>query len=1531
MLGHDDFSHCITRLSADPLAPKIIKRQDQPVRLDTQGLSELFDKFSDGVDSAGKAASFAWKAFKAFDKFKKVVRHDKSDNCLSDAILSRIEDLIALIAGLSTATSVINFFSTIHLYVRTHFKASIAGTVWRMIVENFGSLIKDTPLSAQAGDSFEMSEDSFLMGVNGLKNVIEQWKAAKGGVLGQKMASVVNILIAFGFFPEAEKEGAFKLGDFTLFNIKAWDIQTKSLNFVEMCLDTLVFFMERGYLAIKHGDISHLLYDDKSASELDAEYSKIIAAAPSIELGRLDDLGSDFKDDQEFELRLENLIARIGGWMKTEKNSHVRSLLTNRTIALQKIRSMLVLSYKRSPVREAPFGLGIFGGSGVGKSSVNAILTKVLLSSNGYASAKENTITLNDADEYQSEFRSHHTAVCVDDHGNTKSDKYKTAPTTKIIQFMNNVQMTALSPIAEFKGKILIRPKIFTVTTNVKNMLAHDFSNEPVSILRRFHFHLDVKVRKEFQKPDGTLDSDKCESSIIPDAWTIDVEYIKIIRKFENPDGMAKPRKGKKTSGKDSYEFVISLKDASIYEVIDFLVAQSKEHFRRQSSFVEKMENLYDAEMCEHNRFPTECPLCKKLDKQSLDEWFDASPAAEDEWLCNELFNRTQSAARTYYSVRDATEAWYKDRQMTVCKFTLSKWKTMTEYVEHHKNECITAACAAIGVSITVFAVIGLAKLCLSVMDDQSGEDDEIDVKAPVRMENDVANPWKKVKPTSIPRSLAGSTATCDQVESFMSEKIAHFSLYPEGDKCRKRSNAIPVGNNCWLVPGHMLERGKTYKAEFQTTRRDTLGNNFVVALDDTRWVYCGPDFALVCAPNGVPNPDTSKWLMEGRYNDICKDVKITSRTVCSIIYKDIEGVVSKDAVTLIEKKKFTSDAATFVGVSYNYPRPTFPGLCMAPVIPRLRTGRILGFHLAGRNGENFGVACLIGKGDIDLAKTHLATSCRALMCHSEGTFTTSKYDIDYEPSPQISERHSSKWLTDGDDGQQPICQVIGAHNKGTARFVSNVRTSPISDQVNTIPGLERKHGKPCSRNIGKHWHRDLNLMSHPKGNFEPTLLQYSKQDYDNHVSSIFDKEPELLEHIHPYPMDYVLGGMDGVTAVDRVDLSTSMGWPLNKAKRFFIEEVERDVEGITTPVEFNDPKFQEEIDRMEDVLANGERVYPIHRGNLKDEPTKFTKDKIRVFAGCEIAFTCLVRKYYLPIIRVMQTKNFDFECAVGINAYGPQWDELKQVLNKFGGDRYIAGDYKAYDKTMTAEVMMLAFDSLIRIGERAGYTKRSITVMRGIATDISYPLYEYDGVFIQMAASNPSGHPLTVIVNNIANSFYERYAFYKIYSDTKNPPKFRDRVSPQNYGDDNAMGVHPDEERFNHTAMANVLKDVGITYTMADKEAESKPYIGLDELSFLKRGFRFDPGLQRYVAPLDIDSLSKSLHNQMRRKGSETLPDQIAADAIRGAARELFLWGKDTYDSYVPQLKNILLANDLEIYGVVPSYDDHLEYFKDL
>jgi hypothetical protein len=140
-------------------------------------------------------------------------------------------------------------------------------------------------------------------------------------------------------------------------------------------------------------------------------------------------------------------------------------------------------------------------------------------------------------------------------------------------------------------------------------------------------------------------------------------------------------------------------------------------------------------------------------------------------------------------------------------------------------------------------------------------------------------------------------------------------------------------------------------------------------------------------------------------------------------------------------------------------------------------------------------------------------------------------------------------------------------------------------------------------------------------------------------------------------------------------------------------------------------------------------------------------------------------------------------------------------------------------------------------------------------------------------------------------------------------------------------MTVAKGYDDFNHTAIAQELADVDIKYTMADKDAESVPFVNLADASFLKHYAKYDEDLKLYRSPVEEDSIAKMLH---AHKKSEVLSmEQSSAEAIQNVALKYFEFGREVYTQRVAELKQVADKTGLSGYvGPIMDYDERKKWY---
>jgi hypothetical protein len=615
--------------------------------------------------------------------------------------------------------------------------------------------------------------------------------------------------------------------------------------------------------------------------------------------------------------------------------------------------------------------------------------------------------------------------------------------------------------------------------------------------------------------------------------------------------------------------------------------------------------------------------------------------------------------------------------------------------------------------------------------------------------------------------------------------------------------------------------------------------------------------------------------------------------------------------------------ACNFQGFNYKLETESFNGLCMGVWLSNSVARQIIGVHLGGK-GLLGGAGMLTYSMIVD-AERNLRKIEGLLLHKSEGEMMLNQYGVQYFVGSDIHPKSPVNFLPEGSN-----IEVFGSVSGGTTAH-SSVEDTVISPYVTEVCGVPQKWGPPkFGPQKWKPWQESLAHSCKPSVGIEGHLLKQAVIDYKKPLVALLHSKEYIKEEIVPLTDMQTVCGIDGKRFIDKMKTSTSIGYPLSGPKSAYITILNPDdYPDYACPVEL-DAQFWEEYRRMEKAYLEGKRAYPIFKASLKDEPTKLTKDKVRVFQAAPIALQLGVRKYFLPIARFLSLHPFVSECAVGINAQGPEWDQMSRHMKKFGDDRILAGDYSKYDLRMPSQIVFAAFRILIDLAKETGnYTEEDVCVMEGIAADIANPLMAYNGDLIMLFGSNPSGQNLTVYVNSIANSLLFRCAFYDIKSDWKNIA-FQQVCAILTYGDDVKGSVKKGNDDFNHVSVANFLSARDMKFTMPDKESEPTPFMMDRDADFLKRKNIYNSDLELYFGALDEESIFKSLHSVLHSKAVTN--EEQCMQNIDGALREWFAHGREKYEERRLQMDNVATMANIR-YGCTQldvSYDEAMQRFKE-
>jgi hypothetical protein len=431
-------------------------------------------------------------------------------------------------------------------------------------------------------------------------DIMKLWPKVKDSDLVVKFLELLDYVVAIGWIKKIElsyKGLPLFYTNKVSHHVTFTQIMEKSMAFGNL-------LMTLAWKVYASGDIN-LFFESELKSSYDDEYSYLKSNKVLIDLGRGNEI-----TDEAFDRRVQQFIDRTLAMLNEAPKSE-RAYYASRLTTMREIQSARTLD-KKDDIREKPYGILLYGGSGVGKSSIVSSLMKYVLKVNGKDSHPRAIITLNQEDAFQSEFRTYHKGVILDDIANKHLDFSKDSPATPIIMFLNNIPMAALNPNAEMKGNVMIEPDVVCGTTNVKNLKSNILSNEPISINRRFEVTITQKVKSEFQKErTAGLDGKKIThmaTDVFPDYGLFTVEDP-----YYAPDAardLSGNNQGREVVYAPRYFEGEPLIDVDIYTLIRFLKEDSREHFAAQEAFVANQRAVGEMKLCKHDMPVGHCKDC---------------------------------------------------------------------------------------------------------------------------------------------------------------------------------------------------------------------------------------------------------------------------------------------------------------------------------------------------------------------------------------------------------------------------------------------------------------------------------------------------------------------------------------------------------------------------------------------------------------------------------------------------------------------------------------------------------------------------------------------------------------------------------------------------------------------------------------------------------------------------------------------------------------------------------------------------------
>nr|QJI52198.1 MAG: nonstructural polyprotein [Dicistroviridae sp.] len=269
-----------------------------------------------------------------------------------------------------------------------------------------------------------------------------------------------------------------------------------------------------------------------------------------------------------------------------------------------------------------------------------------------------------------------------------------------------------------------------------------------------------------------------------------------------------------------------------------------------------------------------------------------------------------------------------------------------------------------------------------------------------------------------------------------------------------------------------------------------------------------------------------------------------------------------------------------------------------------------------------------------------------------------------------------------------------------------------------------------------------------------------------------------------------------------------------------------------------------------------GIRYPTIWTDTLKDERRpieKVEKLKTRVFANGPMDYTIVFRQYFLGFIANVMENRIGNEQSIGTNVYGRDWKLTAEYLQK-KGDKVIAGDFSTFDGTLNSNIVARCVDV---INEWYNDGPENALIREVLFSEVYNSIHLCDELLYMWTHSQPSGCPITTVLNSMYNSISMRVVFEIVsqeFGHNYTTSDFDTFCTMVSYGDDNVVNI-ADEiiGWFNQTTISQGYEDIGMIYTDEGKTGEASPeYRKLDQVAYLKRQF-IRRNERVWDAPLDL------------------------------------------------------------------------------
>lgn len=429
-----------------------------------------------------------------------------------------------------------------------------------------------------------------------------------------------------------------------------------------------------------------------------------------------------------------------------------------------------------------------------------------------------------------------------------------------------------------------------------------------------------------------------------------------------------------------------------------------------------------------------------------------------------------------------------------------------------------------------------------------------------------------------------------------------------------------------------------------------------------------------------------------------------------------------------------------------------------------------------------------------------------------------------------------------------------------------------------------------------------------------------------NRINLVSDAVVGLISygssHNDPWPprvfsFEDACQGLDGVDHFNAIPRSKSAGYPFNLDAK---GPGKSDWFGSDGDFDFSSPKcvvLRGKVESYVESMSRGERGNFLYADYLKDErkpSEKVWAGKGRLISAAPLDFLVMCRMYFGDFIRHCMKNKVTNSMAIGVNPYSSDWEAIARHVTALG-DNVIAGDFSGYDGRLMPVVMYKFLEAVESYYTNS--THEEVVIRATLFEDIvnSRHVTVADGgvgFVYEFFGSNPSGNPLTTLLNCFCNLIFGYHASTECLIEGEldvDPSTVDDGVFAHYletaleavrmivFGDDNQFGVSDRyAQHITQSKMTEAMSRLGLTYTNEDKSDVQHGHRKIADCSFLKRGFVYSKREGRVLAPLEMSVI---LESSYWTKKSNSDAELIAC--VETNLMELSIHGRETFDEIAP------------------------------